>query len=157
MHYAASVEEEKLNKLPRDKPDTCTSSAFDFLLSVWITIAWLNSRHSAKYSIRFKDATENRELGGKRSEGEETRTRKGKCLGNVMKSRRLFSEAFHQNPKNRAKLTLLFFFFLHSHKESACNVGHAGLIPGLERSPGEENGNPLQYSCLEKSMDRGAW
>lgn len=114
MHYAASVEEEKLKKLPRDKPDTCTSSAFDFLLFVWITIAWLNSRHSAKYSIKFKDATENRELGGERSGGEETRTRKGKCLGNVMRGRRLFSEAFHQNPKNRAKLTLLFFFFLSS-------------------------------------------
>ena len=33
----------------------------------------------------------------------------------------------------------------------------AGLIPGLGRSPGEGNGNPLQYSCLENSMDRGAW
>lgn len=115
MHYAASVEEEKLKELPRDTPDTCTSGAFDFLSSVWITIAWLNRRHSAKYSIRFKDATENRELGEERSRREETRTRKGKCLGNVMRSRRLFSEAFHQNPKDRAKLTLLFFFFfLHS-------------------------------------------
>ena len=91
MHYAASVEEEKLKELPRNKPDTCTSSAFDFILPVWITIAWLNRRHSAKYSIRFKDATENRELGGERSGREETRTRKGKCLGNVMGSRRLFS------------------------------------------------------------------
>ena len=35
--------------------------------------------------------------------------------------------------------------------------GGAGLIPGLGRSPGEGNGNPLQYSCLENSMDRGAW
>ena len=34
-------------------------------------------------------------------------------------------------------------------KESACNVGDLGSIPGLERSPGEGNGNPLQYSCLE--------
>ena len=42
-------------------------------------------------------------------------------------------------------------------KESACNVGDPGLIPGLGRSPGEENGCPLQYSCLENSMDRGAW
>ena len=39
-------------------------------------------------------------------------------------------------------------------KESACNAGGSGLIPGLGRSPGEGNGNPLQYSCLEKSMDR---
>ena len=42
-------------------------------------------------------------------------------------------------------------------KESACNVGDWGLIPGLGRSPGEGNGNPLQYSGLENAMDRGAW
>ena len=41
-------------------------------------------------------------------------------------------------------------------KESACNVGDLGLIPGSGRSPGELNGNPLQNSGLEKSMDRGA-
>ena len=40
-------------------------------------------------------------------------------------------------------------------KESACSVGDMSSIPGLGRSPGEENGNPLQYSCLENSMDRG--
>ena len=42
-------------------------------------------------------------------------------------------------------------------KESACNVGDPGLIPGLGRSPGEGNGHPLQYSCLKNSMDRGTW
>ena len=42
-------------------------------------------------------------------------------------------------------------------KESAYNAEDVGLIPGLGRSPGEGNGNPLQYSCLENSMDRGAW
>ena len=42
-------------------------------------------------------------------------------------------------------------------KESACSAGDQGSIPGLGRSPGEGNGNLLQYSCLEKSMDRGAW
>ena len=42
-------------------------------------------------------------------------------------------------------------------KESACNAGDPGSISGLGRSPGEENGNPLQYSCLENSMDREAW
>ena len=41
-------------------------------------------------------------------------------------------------------------------KESACNAGELGLIPGLGRSPGEGKGNPLQCSCLENSMDRGA-
>ena len=42
-------------------------------------------------------------------------------------------------------------------KESTCNTGDPGLIPGSERSSGEGNGNPFQYSCLEISMDRGAW
>ena len=42
-------------------------------------------------------------------------------------------------------------------KESACNAGDLGLIPGSGRSPGEGNGNLLQYSCLENPMDRGAW
>ena len=48
--------------------------------------------------------------------------------------------------------------FPHSSfgKEPTCNVGDLGLIPGLGRSPGEGNGNPLQYSCLENPMDRGA-
>ena len=42
-------------------------------------------------------------------------------------------------------------------KESSCNIGDAGLTPGWEISPGEGNGNPLQYSCLGNPMDRGAW
>ena len=42
-------------------------------------------------------------------------------------------------------------------KESACNTGDTGLIPGLGRSPGGGNGNPLHYSCLENPMDREAW
>ena len=42
-------------------------------------------------------------------------------------------------------------------KESACNVGDLGLIPGLGRSPGERNGYPLQYSGLENSMNGGVW
>ena len=42
-------------------------------------------------------------------------------------------------------------------KASAYSAGDPGLIPGLGRSPGEENGNPLQYSCLENPMDQGAW
>ena len=41
-------------------------------------------------------------------------------------------------------------------KESACNAGDLGSIPESGRSPGEGNGSPLQYSCLENSMDRGA-
>ena len=42
-------------------------------------------------------------------------------------------------------------------KNPPANAGDMGLIPGLGRSPGEGNGNPFQYSCLENPMDRGAW
>ena len=42
-------------------------------------------------------------------------------------------------------------------KESVFNAGNPGLTPGLRRSPGGQNGNPLQYSCLKNSMDRGDW
>ena len=42
-------------------------------------------------------------------------------------------------------------------KESACSVGHLGSTPGLRRYLGEGNGYPLQYSCLDNPMERGAW
>ena len=42
-------------------------------------------------------------------------------------------------------------------KETTCNAGDTGLIPGLGRSPREGNGNPLQYSYLKNPMDKGAW
>ena len=42
-------------------------------------------------------------------------------------------------------------------KESACNAGDLGLIPGLGRSPGKGKGYPLRYPCLQNPMDRGAW
>ena len=44
-----------------------------------------------------------------------------------------------------------------SGKESACNAGDVGLIPGSRRFPGEGNGNPLQYSCLGNPIDREDW
>ena len=47
------------------------------------------------------------------------------------------------------------FLVAQTVKASACNAGDRGLIPGSGRSPGEGNGNPLQYSCLENSMDGG--
>ena len=56
--------------------------------------------------------------------------------------------------------TLLGFPDGSAGKESACNAGDAGdlgSIPGSGRVPGVGNGNPLQYSCLESPMDRGAW
>ena len=51
-----------------------------------------------------------------------------------------------------------FFYFPggSDNKEPVCNVGDPGSIPGLGRSPGEGHGNPLQYSCMENSMDRRA-
>ena len=53
----------------------------------------------------------------------------------------------------------IYMGFPHSSvgKSSAYNAGGPGSIPGLRRSPGEGNGNPLRYSCLENPMDRGAW
>ena len=55
-----------------------------------------------------------------------------------------FGKEFHTNPHGS------------DSKEFACNDGDPGSIPGLGRSPRVENGNPLQNSCLENSMDRGA-
>ena len=55
------------------------------------------------------------------------------------------------------KYSLLGFPGGSEVKASACNVGGLCSIPGLGRSPGEGNGNPLQYSCLENPMDGGAW
>ena len=49
------------------------------------------------------------------------------------------------------------FLGVSGNKESTCNIGDLGLIPESGRSLGEGNGNPLQYSCLENSVDRGAW
>ena len=59
------------------------------------------------------------------------------------------------------------YIYTHTHiwgspggsdgKESACNAGDLGSIHGSGRCPGKGNGNPLQYSCLENPMDRGAW
>ena len=66
----------------------------------------------------------------------------------------------HQVAKSQTRLSDFHFrdsLTAQSVKKSACNTGDLGLIPGWERSPGEGNGNPLQYSCVEKPMDRGDW
>ena len=52
---------------------------------------------------------------------------------------------------------IYIYIYWTSLVEPACNAGDLGSIPGSGRSPGEGNVNPLQYSCLENSMDRGAW
>ena len=71
----------------------------------------------------------------------------------------------HNIPIKRRRLIKLLIqlqtlFGLHpggsDSKESACSAGDLGSIPGLGRPPGERNGNPLQYPCLENPMDRGA-
>ena len=72
------------------------------------------------------------------------------------------SNAKHQTCFNLRTLNTKDVDWLHfpggtDGKESACNEGEPGLIPGLERGPGEKNGYPLQYSCLENPMGRGAW
>ena len=58
--------------------------------------------------------------------------------------------------QSRTRLKRLSSSSSSSFLESACNAGDWGLIPGLGRSPGEGNSNPLQFSCLENPMDRGA-
>ena len=50
----------------------------------------------------------------------------------------------------------IYIYISSVSKESACSAGDPGSIPGSGRSPGEGNGNPPQYSCLENPMDRGA-
>ena len=72
----------------------------------------------------------------------------------VAKSRTQLSSLTELNWTEMSKETSLV---AQTVKASAYNAGDLGLIPGLGRSPGEGNGNPLQYSCLENSMDRGAW
>ena len=64
--------------------------------------------------------------------------------------------------RHRHMLVLLTLLFVHSEpgsdsKESACNAGDPGSVPGLGRSPGEGSDCPLQSSCLEHPMDSGAW
>ena len=99
--------------------------------------------------------------------------RAGPCLpqpwivitqGNVRVSREISFElripkGWIWKPLNLHNFSPLVRGFPHSSvgKESACNAGDPGSIPGSGRSPGEGNGNPLQYSCLENPMDRGAW
>ena len=56
-----------------------------------------------------------------------------------------------------SKMSVFYFPGGSDIKKSACNAGNLGSIPGLGRSPGDGNGNPLQYSCLENSMDRVAY
>ena len=78
------------------------------------------------------------------------------CLENYM-GRGAWWATIHMVAKGRTRLKPLSMHWWLSGKESACDAGDEGSIPGSGRSPGEENGYPLQYSCLGNPMDRGAW
>ena len=84
------------------------------------------------------------------------------------KSSRFGEQLVKTNAKLLCKVTILIYTSISLQtlqgfpsssvgKESACNAEDWGLIPGSGRSPGERNGNPLQYSCLENPMDGEAW
>ena len=68
-----------------------------------------------------------------------------------------FLKGLSKKKKKKPLGTLRNVYFSSVEKESACNAGDPGSVPGLGRSPGKGNGNPRQYSCLENLMDRGAW
>ena len=71
-----------------------------------------------------------------------------------------YSHTQQQGKQGKQIFSSPFFYSqasLVAHKESACNAGDPGSIPGSGRSPGEGSGNSLQYPCLENSMDRRAW
>ena len=72
-------------------------------------------------------------------------------------SRSSFLHSGQQRRINRRVFKTVGFPGGSDGKASACNVGDPVSIPGSGRSPGEGNGNPFQHSCLENSMDRGAW
>ena len=81
-------------------------------------------------------------------------------LREMVMDRKAWRAVIHGVAKSRTRLsdwTELNFPGGSEGKMSACDAGDLGSIPGLGRSPGEGNGNPLQYSCLENSMDWGAW
>ena len=82
------------------------------------------------------------------------------CRGNPMDRENWWATVheFVRVRHDRLKLTFPFIGFPGGSdgKESACHAGSLDSIPGLGRSPGEGNGNPLQYSCLENPMDKGA-
>ena len=76
-------------------------------------------------------------------------TSKNKILASVIKQEKEL-KVIQIGKRKEIKLSF-------SDKEPACNTGDQGSIPGSESFPGEGNGYPLQYSCLENPMDRGAW
>ena len=82
---------------------------------------------------------------------------KGKKLPWVLLLNLRFEENMFSVKLSLCYTRLWGFSGVSDNKESACNAGDLGSIPGSGRSPGEGNGYPLQCSCSENSMDRGAW
>ena len=95
--------------------------------------------------------------------GEENRRRGGDSLQAFQKGIKLIQSRSgkvrdqQMIPTKDQMLYILGFPGGSDGKASVCNAGDPGLIPGLGRSPGEGNGSPLQYSCLENRMDGGVW
>ena len=80
------------------------------------------------------------------------------CEENMVSDTSVLFRNYHQHCITLHKLFLTLSFLGGSDgKESACNAGYLCSIPRSGRSPGEGNGYPLQYSCLENPMDRGVW
>ena len=79
------------------------------------------------------------------------------CLGKYMLPKKKKVHKSFRQKKGDSHTLLCSSQTTSNGKESACNAGDPGLSHGWGRSPGEGNGYPLQYSCLEDSMDKGAW
>ena len=82
------------------------------------------------------------------------------CVNSLHQMAKVLEFSFSISPSNEYLGLISFrmgFPGSSPGKESACNAGDPSSVPGLGRSPGEVNSYPLQYSCLENSMDRGAW
>ena len=78
------------------------------------------------------------------------------CIINIKRLHTVWLQLYRHFEKGKSVETMSFSGGSDS-KESACNAGDPGSIPGLGRSHGKGNGNPLQYSCLENPTNKGAW
>ena len=96
-----------------------------------------------------------------KKEGKETGRRKEERKGNKGREEKEDKEEEKNRERKRKGGVVICQQWGFPHrsvgKESACSAGDPGSIPGLGRSPGEGNGNPLHYPCLENPMERGAW